>query len=211
MMLKIIASSVFTLCLLTVSASAGLFSGSVNGTSGAGAYNSITNGGVGFEWSVPENNRFTFTGFGFSNVMENAALAIRDLCYLDGSTYNSTGINGVKLAINKMLSDPLIDEAIFGYNFTQSGGIVTAATSASSETSAYPGTNTLLDLLDFSSDGWTTIRTDFSSPESSCHAAQTFASIGTAKPANVPEPGTLSLFLLGLSSIGSWALLHRKK
>ncbi|HMA65586.1 MAG: choice-of-anchor K domain-containing protein [Fibrobacterota bacterium] len=232
MMLKKMAIGVLSLCLIAVSANAGLFSGSVQGTfgdvdHGFGDLYAITNGGASFEWGIPatkldQNNRFTFTGFGFSNIMENAAFAIGDFYYQNGSTYFSAGINAVKLSINMMLTTPVIQEVIFDYNFSlintpnitgnpvDDGDIVTVATTASPETFTYLGTDYTLNLRGFSSDRGTTIRTDFSSPEGLSQSAQLFASIVTAEPANIPEPGIVSLFILGLSLVGSLALLRRK-
>ncbi len=232
MILKKITSTVLSLCLITVSANAGFFSGTAVGTfgdvdHGFGDLYAITNGGESFEWGIPatrcgQNNRFTFASGGFSDIMENTAFAIGDFYYQNGSTFYSTGINGVKLSINLTLTAPVVEEVIFDCNFALintpnrtgnpyiDGDIVTVATTASPVTFTYLGNDYALNLLGFSSDGGTTIRTDFSSPEGMSQTAQLMASIVTAEPANIPEPGILSLFILGLSSIGSLALLRRK-
>jgi hypothetical protein len=155
--------------------------------------------------------------------MENTAFAIGDFHYQNGSTYNSTGINGVKLAIKMMLTDPLIENAIFDYNFAitntpditgnpvSGGDIVALALTTSPGIFTCPGSNNSLNLLGLSPDRGTTIRTDFSNPEGSNQSAHLCTSIVTAEPANVPEPGILSLFILGFSSLGSFVLLRRKK
>jgi hypothetical protein len=125
----------------------------------------------------------------------------------------------VKLAINMMITYPVIENALFDYypaiistpNIeVDDGKSVTIASMTSPELLTCPGSNRLLNLPGFSSDGGTTTRTDFSSPEGSCESAQLFTSIVTAEPANVPEPGTLSLFILGLTFLGSLTPLRRK-
>lgn len=226
MILKKKFISVTWLCLMTFSVNAGLFSGSVNETFGD-FRNEITNGGASFEWGIPasgidKNNRFTFTGFGFSNVMENTTFAIGDFNYQYGTTYNSIGSNNVKLEIEKMLIDPLIESAIFDYNFSIAntpntangsvigGHIITNSSTISPEMSTYPGSDLSLNLLGLSTGGGTTIRTDFSTPEGTGKSAQFFTSCVTAEPANVPEPGILSLFILGFSSMGTLTLLRRR-
>jgi hypothetical protein len=215
-----------------MSASAGLFSGSVEGTfgdvvSGTGDRYNLTNGGKSFEWGIPatkrdQRNGFTFTGFGFSNIMENTEFAIGELYYQNGSTYFSSGIDAVSLSVNMTLTAPVVESNIFNYDFSLTntpnlsgnpvidGDIVTVASTDSPETFTYQGIDYMLNLLGFSSDNGTTIRTDFSSPEGLSQTAQLYASIVATQPVEVPEPGILSLLILGLSSMGSFALLRRK-
>jgi hypothetical protein len=154
--------------------------------------------------------------------MENTAFAIGDFNYQNGNTYNSIGINGVKLEIEMMLTDPLIENAIFDYNFAITNTpnttgnpiidrhIVSVASATSPEIFTCSGRDNSLNLLGLSMGRGTTIHTDFSTPEGTCQSMRHHAGIVTAEPANVPEPGTISLFILGLSSLGSIALMRRK-
>jgi len=227
MILNKMAIGVFALCLIAVSVDAGLFSGSGGIACSHGDECDRTNGGASFDWCIPatfkeKTYRFTFTGSGFSDLRENIKFATSDCDYLKGCTYDRIGTNGVSSAIKKLLKGSFTENAIFNYNFAitnttcktgnpgKYGSVFTVASRMSSEFKSDPGRHHSFGMFGFASDRGTTIRTDFCNPVGSNHSAQHFTSIVKTEPANVPEPGILSLFILGFSSLGSFALLRRK-
>ena len=179
-----------------------------------------------FNWGTPAtttfNNQFTFDGIGSDGdpawtTSDNTSFLVGNFSYRNGSTYNSTGIDGVTLDVLLSITDPLIqsDSYDFAFSITNTpnntgdpildGDIVTSIQSFSPTTFAYNGDSYTLELLGFSSDGGSTIRTDFSSPEGATACAGVYAKITQAP---IPEPTTMVLFGIGLISLAG---ISRKK
>ena len=179
-----------------------------------------------FAWGIPAsnstNNLFMFNGFSFTDVEENTPFSIGDFMYRNGSTYNSVGVDGVTLSIDLDLTDPLsVDDNAFDFAFSientpnvsgdpvADGDIVTVMNSFSPATFNYAGVEYTLNLLGFSSDGGANIRTDFSSPENGTQCAALFAQI-TSDVQQVPEPGIISLLIMGFITLGGVTLSRKK-
>lgn len=186
-----------------------------------------------FNWGTPAttsfNNRFQFDGVGSDGAADpswstdsESAFKIGSFSYRNGSTYNSTGINGVDLDILLQITSPLglADDYSFGFSIVNTpnntgnpvldGDLVAVLNSGISPTTfTYDGTLYTLQLLGFSSDGGTTIRNDFSSPEGSTANADVYARI-TTDVAPVPEPGTIMLLGAGLIGLGIYGRRRMK-
>ena len=185
----------------------------------AGDVYSVNNNDAGgiatFNWGTPAttnfDNQFTFDGIGSDggsgwSALDETAFLIGDFDYRNGSTYNSVGIDGVDLSIDLAITSPLalIDTFAFDFSITNTpnntgnpvtdGDIVTVSSAFSPTVFNYLGTNYTLELLGFSTDGGSTIATDFSSPE----GAQTAAGVYGRITQNVPEPSILALMGIGL-------------
>ena len=114
------------------------------------------------------------------------------------------------LIISMALASPLVDSSSYDFNFSMTntpnntqnpvldGDIVTVASFFSGTTFNYDTVDYTLELLGFSSDGGTTIITDFSSPEGATVSAGLYARITSDIPPTVPEPMSLVLFGAGL-------------
>lgn len=188
--------------------------------------NDDLSGTADFNWGIPAttkfDNEFSFDGYSFTDVEENTPFALGNFSYRNGSTYFSSGINGVDLSLFLTFTDPVSFNNAFDFNFqitntpnttgdaVQDGDIVTAMNTYTPTTFTYSGIDYTLNLLGFSSDEGTTIRTDFSSAEGAVQEAQLIAQI-TSDIQNVPEPGIISLLTLGLLTLGGTALTRRKK
>jgi hypothetical protein len=227
--------SVLAVGVLVSVATAGPFSGSVLGSwinvnsSDATDVYSVNNNDAAtvstFNWGVPAttpfNNQFTFDGLGFSGVNENDPFAIGLFDYRNGSTYNSTGINGVDLQVGLTLTSPtaVSDNYTFSFNIINTpnntgnpvtdGDIVNVASAYSPTAFSFGGIDYTLNLLGFSSDGGATIRNDFSSPEGGQQRALLYARITSEIPHGVPEPASLSFVGMGL--IALVGLIRRRR
>lgn len=175
---------------------------------------------------TPYDNRFRFDGIGsdgdpaFSVASEDPFL-IGNFEYRNGSTSQSSsiGINGIDLEVTMNLLTPLALSESFTFDFSITntvnstgnpvldGDIVTVTSSFSDTTFFYDGIEYTLQLLGFSSDGGTTIRTDFSSPEgngANPATAGVYARITSEIPPpqnTIPEPATLLLMAGGLGGL----------
>jgi hypothetical protein len=179
-----------------------------------------------FNWGMPAttdfDNQFSFDGYSFSDVEESTPFSIGSFSYRNGSTYFSSGIEGVDLSLELEFSDPEITARTFNFGFmitntinstgdaVLDGDIVSVTNTYTPTTFNYSGIEYTLNLLGFSSDEGTTIRTDFSSAEGAVQEAQLYAQI-TSDIQSIPEPGIFSLLALGLLTLGGTALTRRKK
>ncbi len=178
-----------------------------------------------FNWGTPAtttfNNQFTFNGVGSDGLPNWEAIAeapfkLGDFTYRNGSTYYSTGIDGVSLNVLLTIVDPAglgANNYLFNYSIVNTenttgdpvldGDIVKILGQPSPTTFMYAGNEYTLDILGFSSDGGATIRTDFSSPEGATADAALYARI-TEDIHGIPEVGS-TLLLLGLALLGTSA------
>jgi hypothetical protein len=173
--------------------------------------------------ALKPDNQFTFDGAVFSVSTENVPFSIGNFSYRNGSTYNSTGINGVNLTVSMGLTAPtsLSNNYDFGFSIINTpnntgdpvldGDIVNVTSGYSSTVFSYLGTTYTLQLLGFSSDGGNTIRTDFSSPEGATAYAQLFARFTSDIPHSVPEPVTTGLMALSMGVLGLVGIRKRQR
>jgi hypothetical protein len=195
---------------------------------------SVTNSDVGgvarFNWGTPAvaggfDNQFSFDGIGSDgdpvwSAPSETAFKLGDFSYRNESTFFSAGVNGVSLNIFLTITDPLgigSDDFLFNYSMVNTpnntgnpvldGDIVNILGQPSPTVFTYAGTNYTLDILGFSNDGGTTIRTDFSSPEGGSANAALYGRI-TSDIRGIPEGGvTATLVGFGFASL---VLLRRR-
>lgn len=203
-----------------------LFEGTATGSwtnvvsTDAGDVFSVNNNDAGgiatFNWGTPAtsfDNQFSFDGSGSDgssgwSTLNETAFLIGDFSYRNGSTYKSTGIDGVDLSIDLAITSPLglLDTFAFDFSITNTsnttgnpvldGDIVTVTSSLSPTLFNYLGSDYTLELLGFSTDGGASITTDFSSPEGAIAAAGVYGRI--TQNAAVPEPSILAMMGIGL-------------
>jgi hypothetical protein len=182
-----------------------------------------------FSWGASNQSStpsvFTFDGVGSDgdpgwSASSETPFSLGDFSYYNGSSSNATGVDGVTLDVLLTVISPLSDSETYAFDFTlvnttnhtppdpvADADIVTSNNAFSATTFTYGGVNYTLELLGFSSDGGTTIRTDFSSPEGGWANADVYARITSQVP-NVPEPTTMVLLGLGFASL-ALRRLHR--
>ena len=233
----------FSLVVMGTDAKATIFSGSVTGewdnvnsTNSNDVFSILNNdpGGVAqFNWgtggeypATSFDNQFTFDGVGSDpgesewDVEEEIAFLLGDFDYRNGSTYNSTGVDGVDLNVMVSLSSPINTDysfSSFGFSITNTpnntgnstvdGDIVTLGNNTTGNSFTYAGTEYTLDILGFSQDSGNTFTYDFSSPEGETASAGLYGKISKTGGAQVPEPATI--FLLGSGMLGLFG--YRKK
>jgi len=190
--------------------------------------NNDAGGVAAFNWGTPAtttfDNMFTFDGVGSDgapgwSAPDETPFVVGAFSYRNGSTFNSTGINGVDLNVGMTITTPLglSDTFSFAFAITNTpnntgnpvldGDSVTVTSSFSPTVFNYNGVIYTFELLGFSSDQGATIRTDFSSPEGATANALVYGQITSGIPSAVPEPSTI--LLLGSGLIGLIGL--RKK
>ena len=245
---RVICVLIFLITLLIgTNANAAFFSGSVTGewgnvvsTDPSDIYSIQNRDDVGkngvakFNWgkggkkpATKFDNQFTFDGVGSDpgesewEVDEGIAFLLGDFTYRNGSTYNSTGVDGVDLDVMISLTEPETVEysfSSFGFSITNTpndtgnpvtdGDIVTLANNTTGNSFSFGGTEYTLDILGFSQDSGNTFAYDFSSPEGATANAGLYGKISqTGGGAQVPEPATI--FLLGSGLLGLFGFRKR--
>ena len=185
------------------------------------------NGVAKFNWgrrSDYSDNQFTFNGVGSYwkdagwEADEDDAFLLGNFWYRNERTYNSGGVDGVDLDIAIALSDP---ESI-GFTFSNSFSINNTPdytgndwldrdfvnlTNTTGNSFTYNGTEYVLNILGFSTNGGTSFFTEFQNPEHNTMNAGLYGKISKAGGGQVPEPATV--FLLGSGLLGLFGF--RKK
>ncbi len=212
------------------SASATTFTGSAVGSWGTptgtaqGDVYTVTNHDVGgvasFDFGVADtgsfDNLFTFNGVGSDGAAGFSAnpeqiFDVGHFTYANGSTFNWSQYTSIGLSIDLIIAG--VGPITFTYDFAidatpnntgnpiLDGDIVTITDGITSTNFVYNGVSYTLALDGFSTDGGTTITSQFLSPEGSTADADIYATI-TSHVAAVPEPGSLALFGAAVLGLG---------
>lgn len=174
---------------------------------------------------APYRNQFEFNGVGSDGNLgwmdtDNPLLnpfAFGTFDYFNGSTYYSTGVNGVTLDIDFYIEDFFniqVDsfamqmkfeiENISNVPYPTSDNVNLINGHSLTRNFSSNGKYYQFEIMGFSDDGGQTITTDFSSPEGITASAELYARIN-----EVPEPATFLLF--GVGMVGLVGAKMRKK
>jgi len=137
------------------------------------------------------------------------------LSYNNEPTSGSATVKGVDLAVKLTITSPLglATDFLIHFKITvtpntggplESADIVTVSSSFTPAVFEHNGIDYTLQLLGFSSDGGTTLRTDFTTQEGAKSNARLYAQIAPEDIPSVPDNGmTLAMMGIGLAGVGA--------
>ncbi|NJK27665.1 MAG: hypothetical protein HC925_02735 [Coleofasciculaceae cyanobacterium SM2_3_26] len=175
-------------------------------------------------WGVPIIGSFSnfvqFDGLGFAAEVDRL-FAIGNLSYRNGST-TDTFDGDFPLGVDITFVSPFATDETFSYTFNilnttntddpiaSADRLRFSAAGLTEDTFTFDGVEYTINLVGFSTDGGTSLVSEFNSPEGSTAQATLFAQITAAPlpptPENIPEPGMLA----GLALCGLYAASRRR-